>query len=64
MTMHETFYPVQVWIEYPQDHLEENRYKYVCRSCRRSTLEIQGRLENHALDCEFRRQHTYIEIED
>jgi len=42
-------------IEYPQENLEGEMYKYRCRSCKRLTTDINGRVENHAEDCEYRR---------
>jgi DNA-directed RNA polymerase subunit RPC12/RpoP len=30
-------------------------YKYRCKSCKRLTTDINGRVENHAEDCEYRR---------
>ena len=41
-------------IDYPQENLEGEMYKYRCRSCKKLTTEINGRLENHADDCEYR----------
>ena len=41
-------------IGYPQENLEGEMYKYRCRSCKKLTTEINGRLENHAEDCEYR----------
>jgi len=64
MSMYETFYPKRLWIDYPQDTVEGQRYKYVCRSCRLPTEHIQGVLENHLLDCLYRQKYTYIQIED
>ena len=41
-------------IGYPQENLEGEMYKYRCRSCKRLTTDINGRLENHAEDCAYR----------
>jgi len=41
-------------IDYPQENLEGEMYKYRCRSCKRLTTDINGRLENHAEDCAYR----------
>ena len=41
-------------IGYPQENLEGEMYKYRCRSCKKLTTDINGRLENHAEDCEYR----------
>lgn len=42
-------------IVYPQENLEGEMYKYRCKSCKRLTTDINGRLENHAEHCEYRR---------
>lgn len=41
-------------IDYPQENLEGEMYKYRCRHCKRLTTDINGRLENHAVDCAYR----------
>lgn len=41
-------------IQYPQENLEGEMYKYRCRHCKRLTTDINGRLENHAEDCAYR----------
>ena len=41
-------------IEYPQEHVEGEMYKYRCKFCKRITTDINGRLENHAHDCAYR----------
>ena len=41
-------------IGYPQENLEGEMYKYRCAYCKRLTTDINGRLENHADDCEYR----------
>lgn len=43
-------------INYPQEVIPGEQYKYRCRSCYRSTIDIGGRLEGHADDCEYRLQ--------
>jgi hypothetical protein len=43
-------------IEYPQENLEGEMYKYRCKFCKILTTDINGRLENHAQDCEYRLQ--------
>ncbi|MPZ47000.1 MAG: hypothetical protein GEV05_27275 [Betaproteobacteria bacterium] len=45
-------------IGYPQENLEGEMYKYRCRYCKRLTTDINGRLENHAEDCEYRLART------
>ena len=42
-------------IGYPQENLEGEMYKYRCKFCKRLTTDINGRIENHAEDCEYRR---------
>lgn len=56
----ETFYDREPYaaafdIDYPQENLEGEMYKYRCKSCKRLTTDINGRLDNHAEDCEYRR---------
>ncbi len=41
-------------IEYPQENLEGQMYVYRCKFCKKLTTDINGRLENHAPDCEYR----------
>ena len=43
-------------IEYPQENLEGEMYKYRCRFCKKLTTDINGQLENHAQDCAYRLQ--------
>ncbi len=45
-------------IEYPQENLEGEMYKYRCKSCKIITTDINGRLENHAADCAYRLQRA------
>jgi DNA-directed RNA polymerase subunit RPC12/RpoP len=59
----ENFYALPPYAEafdigYPQENLEGEMYKYRCRSCKKLTTEINGRLENHGDDCEYRRLRT------
>ena len=59
----DTFYQRSPYAEgfdigYPQENLEGEMYKYRCRSCKRLTTDINGRLENHAEDCEYRLART------
>jgi len=50
-------------IDYPQENLEGEMYKYRCKSCKRLTTDINGRIENHAEDCEYRRgRHHAIDV--
>ena len=41
-------------IDYPQENLEGEMYKYRCKHCKKLTTEINGLLENHAPDCAYR----------
>jgi hypothetical protein len=41
-------------IGYPQEEVEGQTNVYRCKYCRRITTDINGRLENHAPDCEYR----------
>jgi DNA-directed RNA polymerase subunit RPC12/RpoP len=43
-------------IAYPQENLEGQMYLYRCKSCKKLTTDINGRLENHADDCAYRLQ--------
>ncbi len=45
-------------IGYPQENLEGEMYKYRCKHCKIITTDINGILENHAPDCEYRLQQT------
>lgn len=57
----ETFYVRSPYAEafdigYPQENVEGEMHKYRCRSCKKLTTEINGRLENHGDDCEYKRE--------
>lgn len=41
-------------VNYPQERLEGELYKYCCSHCKIDTLTIKGKLENHSQDCLFR----------
>jgi hypothetical protein len=43
-------------IGYPQEEVSTN--VYCCRHCKRLTTDINGLLENHLPDCEYRLQKT------
>ena len=45
-------------IDYPQENLEGEMYKYRCKSCKIITTDINGRLENHSPDCDYRKQRN------
>ena len=42
-------------IDYPQENLEGQMYQYRCKSCKIITTDINGRLENHGPDCEYKK---------
>ncbi len=41
-------------IEFAQEQLEGEMYKYRCKSCKVLTTDINGRLENHGDGCEYK----------
>lgn len=41
-------------IDFPQESLETDMYKHRCLFCKVLTTEINGFLENHKADCEYR----------
>ena len=41
-------------ILYPQESYGGDIHKYRCKSCKVPTTDINGRLENHKPDCEYR----------
>jgi hypothetical protein len=41
-------------VNYPQERLKGELYKYCCIHCKIDTLTIRGRIKNHSEDCEFR----------
>jgi DNA-directed RNA polymerase subunit RPC12/RpoP len=41
-------------IEYPQENLQGQMYVYRCTFCKKLTTEINGLVDNHAPDCEYR----------
>jgi DNA-directed RNA polymerase subunit RPC12/RpoP len=45
-------------ISYPQENVEGQMYVYRCKSCKKLTTEINGLVENHAPDCEYRLSRT------
>jgi len=42
-------------IGYPQEPVEGQMNVYRCKYCKRITTEINGQLEKHGPDCEYRR---------
>ena len=49
-------------IEYPQENLEGEMYKYRYKFCKRLTTDINGRVENHAEDCAYRLQQMSRDV--
>jgi len=45
-------------IGYPQENLEGQMYVYRCKFCKKLTTDINGLVENHAPDCEYRLMKT------
>lgn len=48
-TMKKLFY-----IDYPQEHFEEQLHRYRCAYCKIETTVINGRLEGHHASCTYR----------
>ena len=42
------------YIDYPQEKLDGELYKYKCAFCGIDTVTIDGMLENHSRTCEYR----------
>jgi DNA-directed RNA polymerase subunit RPC12/RpoP len=42
------------YIDYPQEHIEGQMYRYRCIHCKEETTIINGRLEGHLPTCEYR----------
>lgn len=45
-------------IGYPQEPVEDQKNVYRCKYCKKITTDINGKLENHAPDCEYRLQRS------
>ncbi len=45
-------------IECPQEPVEGKMYTYRCKHCKVLTTDLNGLLENHKPDCEYRLQRT------
>lgn len=58
------FYPEMLYIDYPQEKVAGKLYEYRCQLCKRLTTDINGKIENHDVSCQYRKQNTYFEIED
>ncbi|MGQ0443248.1 MAG: hypothetical protein ACT4OH_07375 [Methylophilaceae bacterium] len=42
------------YIDYPQEHLEDQAHTYRCAFCKVVTTTINGSLEGHLPSCEYR----------
>lgn len=42
------------YIDYPQEPFEGHLHRYRCQFCKQETTKINGRLEGHLVDCEYR----------
>ena len=42
------------YIDYPQEHLEDQAHSYRCAYCKVGTTVINGSLEGHLPSCEYR----------
>ncbi len=42
------------YIDYPQEHLEDQLHSYRCVHCKVGTTVINGRLAGHLPSCEYR----------
>jgi hypothetical protein len=42
------------YIDYPQEHVEGQAHTYRCAYCKVLTTTINGKLEGHLSDCEYR----------
>lgn len=46
-----------LFIDYPVEKVKGSWFQYRCRSCKKLAKDIQGKIENHAADCEYRRSN-------
>lgn len=44
------------YIDYPQEHIEGQAHRYRCVFCKLETTAINGNLEGHAPNCQYRQQ--------
>ncbi len=44
------------YIDYPQEHFEEQLHRYRCSYCKVETTVINGRLDGHTATCPYRLQ--------
>ncbi len=42
------------YIDYPQEHFEDQLHRYRCVQCKIETTVINGRLEGHLATCSYR----------
>ncbi len=42
------------YIDYPQEHFEDQLHRYRCVHCKIETTVINGRLEGHLASCAYR----------
>lgn len=42
------------YIDYPQEHFEGQLHRYRCSFCKQETTKINGRLEGHLPNCDYR----------
>jgi hypothetical protein len=46
------------YIDYPQEHFEDQLHRYRCAYCKIETTVINGRLEGHLTTCPYRLKLT------
>lgn len=44
------------YIDFPQEHFENQMHRYRCVFCKEETTVINGKLEGHLPTCEYRTQ--------
>lgn len=49
------------YIDYPQESYEGQAHRYRCAFCQEETTKINGRLEGHLPNCEYRVQQEQAE---
>ena len=42
------------YIDYPQEHIDGQLHRYRCVHCKEETTVINGRLDGHLPNCEYR----------
>ena len=48
------------YIDYPQEKIEPGVNIYRCSFCKISSLEINGLIHKHKVDCEYRLKHEEL----